>query len=682
VSPIPQPPVPEPKPDPVPPPSPTPEPTPEPPPTDPIPPPIRARSPNDQRRTPSAILVVAATVVAGALSGAVLFSNDSSRTIIVSPRNEGRQAARTSSVSSRNESRQTSRTNSGGVRNDPRQLPSRAQLQAIRSYIKQSWHTLTRSVRDLPRAAPDPKMHREASEPSPVYVAADENRSEAEQKLRVALSADDLRRIELRTLPAQPDQIREHGLLYVPFPYVVPGGRFNEMYGWDSYFIQLGLLRDSELELARNMADNFLYEIGHYGMILNANRTYFLTRSQPPFLTEMILGVYERTHDRAWLRSTLPAVDRYYTFWTTAPHLIESIGLSRYYDLGDGPAPEVLADERDAQGRTHYDRVRDYYRTHTVLDYDVGRFYDRDADRLTERFYKGDRSMRESGFDPSNRFGPFSAAIVDYAPVCLNALLYRMEQEAARIHTLLDEPGAAREWQARARRRRELVDRYLWDATAGLYFDYNFDSKRRRAYPFAATFYPLWAGMASPDQARRVVSNLSRFEAPGGILTSTATTGSQWDAPYGWAPLQLIAVGGLRRYGYHADADRIARKFVSMVVQDFDAHGVIVEKYDVRRRSSDLASGLRFGYSSNEVGFGWTNAAVVELLAGLERNTKETKDTKPEGRTGVTRRSLERVPPHESKHRTGEPCSINSTSNSSPFVSCVSFVSLLLRHYL
>jgi hypothetical protein len=249
----------------------------------------------------------------------------------------------------------------------------------------------------------------------------------------------------------------------------------------------------------------------------------------------------------------------------------------------------------------------------------VSRFYDRDADRLTELFYKGDRSMRESGFDPSNRFGPFSADIIHYTPVCLNVLLYRMEDDAAHINTLLGHSTAAAEWQARARRRRELIDRYLWDEGAGLYFDYNFETSRRRPYEFATTFYPLWAGIASREQARRVVANLPRFEAPGGLLTSTQTTGSQWDAPYGWAPLQMIAVDGLRRYGYNRDADRLARKFVSLVVDDFDAHGTIVEKYDVRRRSSDLGAGLRFGYTSNEVGFGWTNAAVLDLLAGLNR---------------------------------------------------------------
>ena len=496
-------------------------------------------------------------------------------------------------------------------------FPPSAQLQQVRQYIKRTWSVLTRSTRDLPKAAPDPKIRRDAGEPSAVYVAADEDRADVERQLRGALSAEEFQKIELRTLPDRLGDIRGHGLLYLPHPYVVPGGRFNEMYGWDSYFIQRGLLRDGELGLARNMTDNFTYEIAHYGMILNANRTYFLTRSQPPFLTEMILGVYDRTHDRAWLRATVPAIDRYYRFWTTPPHLVESTGLSRYFDLGNGPAPEVVSDERDAQGRTHYDRVREYYRTHQIDDYDVARFYDRAADTLTDVFYKGDRSMRESGFDPSNRFGPFSAAIVDYAPVCLNVLLYRMEQDAARIHTLLGDSAAASRWQRLARRRRELVDRYLWDPEAGLYFDYNVETKRRRNYPFATTFYPLWAGMSSPQQAGRVAANLSRFEAPGGILTSTQTTGSQWDAPYGWAPLQLIAVDGLRRYGYRAAADRIARKFVSLVVGDFEARHVIVEKYDVMRRSSDVSAGLAFGYTSNEIGFGWTNAAILDLLAGL-----------------------------------------------------------------
>ena len=490
-------------------------------------------------------------------------------------------------------------------------------LGPVRDYIKHGWAALTRSNHDLPAAVPDPKFHdHRAGDPWPLYLPPLESRDRVEAELGQLLGADDLKSIALRTLPSSPQAVTEPGLLYLPRPYVVPGGRFNEMYGWDSYFIQVGLLRDDEIPLARDMVDNFVYEIANYGTILNANRTYYLTRSQPPFLTEMILGVFERTHDRAWLESTWPSVERYYRFWTTEPHLIPDLGLSRYFDLGEGPAPEVLADERDAAGRTHYDRVREFYRTHEVSDYDVREYYDRAADRLTPLFYKGDRSMRESGFDLSNRFGPFNVDIIHYAPVCLNALLYRMEREAGEIATILGRPDAG-EWPARAATRRTKIDRYLWDADAGLYFDYNYETRRRRPYPFATTFYPLWAGAASAQQARRVAAHLPAFEAPGGILTSTRVTGNQWDAPYGWAPLQMIAVGGLRRSGYGGAADRISRKFVDMVADDFAAHGTIVEKYDVRRRTSDLGAGIRFGYAANQIGFGWTNGVLLELLAGL-----------------------------------------------------------------
>src|SRR5882762_8485504 len=198
-------------------------------------------------------------------------------------------------------------------------FPPAERSKSVRTYIKQTWHTLTRSARDLPKAAPDPKIRRAQDEPAPVYLAADESRTETEQALRAVLSAEDLRHIELRTLPERPDRIREHGLLYLPYSYVVPGGRFNEMYGWDSFFIQMGLLRDGDVTLAKDMADNFLYEIRQYGKILNANRTYYLTRSQPPFLTAMLLAVYRRTQDRKYLEGSLDAVEKYYRYWTTEP---------------------------------------------------------------------------------------------------------------------------------------------------------------------------------------------------------------------------------------------------------------------------------------------------------------------------------------------------------------------------
>jgi alpha,alpha-trehalase len=329
----------------------------------------------------------------------------------------------------------------------------------------------------------------------------------------------------------------------------------------------------------------------------------------------MVLGVYERTADQAWLRSAVPAIERHYRFWTTGPHAVPDVGLSRYFDRGTGPAPEVLADEKDESGRTHYDRAREYYRTHHVTDYDESLYYDSRRDRLTDLFYKGDRTMRESGFDPSNRFGALNVDIVHYAPVCLNTLLYVMEDDAARIMEILGDDRAARAWRARAASRRDLVNRLMWDEQAGLYYDYNFRTRRLRRYDFATTFYPLWAGIASPAQASRVRGNLQRFEAPGGLLTSTEVTGNQWDAPFGWAPLQMIAVAGVRRYGYQEDANRLATKFVSLVAKEFDEHGTIVEKYDVRRRESDVAADIKFGYSANQIGFGWTNGAVLELLA-------------------------------------------------------------------
>jgi alpha,alpha-trehalase len=351
--------------------------------------------------------------------------------------------------------------------------------------------------------------------------------------------------------------------------------------------------------------------------VLNANRTYYLSRSQPPFLTQMVLGVYRKTRDRKWLRDSVPAIEKYYRFWTSEPHLTEATGLSRYYDLGDGPAPEVISDERDERGRTHYDRVKEYYRTNEVKDYDLTQYYDKQKDELTALFYKGDRSMRESGFDPSNRFGPFNIDIIHYDPVCLNSLLYLMETETAEIMKTLGRAREAARWMRRAEERRRRINSLMWDERDGLYYDYNWVEKRVRRYPFLTTFYPLWAGLASQKQAARVADNLHLFERPGGLQTSTNVTGNQWDAPYGWAHLQMIAVKGLRRYGFAKEADRISVNVLSMILKDFIEHNTIVEKYDVVRRSSQLGAGIKFGYAANQIGFGWTNAAFTEMWAEL-----------------------------------------------------------------
>jgi len=490
----------------------------------------------------------------------------------------------------------------------------------IQQFIDRTWAALRRSNAALLKAAADQKVARDGG--PIVYVPHDLSLPTIEGEIRRQLTAAEFSKITLVPLPEDGEPSRP-GLLYLPHPYVVPGGRFNEMYGWDSYFILLGLLQDGQVKLAKNMTDNLIFEVTHYGKVLNANRSYYLSRSQPPFLTAMVLEVFHRTSDTSWLKSTLPALEDYYDYWTRQPHLTSQTGLSRYDGGTDTPAPEVTQGELDSSGRNDYVRVIQYYRTHAVPEYDLTKFYDRASERLTPLFYRADRAMRESGFDPSGRFGPFSAAILDYNPVDLNSLLYRMAMDISTIYTVLHQSQAAELWEMRARNRADVVNRLMWDEARSLYFDYDFQHKRRSGYGFLTTFYPLWVGIATPQQAARVAAQVSLFERAGGLATSTQVTGDQWDAPFGWAPLQLIAIRGLRRYGFHEAADRISTKFLSMVARDFAQHGTIKEKYDVVTARSDLSASLQFGYGTNEIGFGWTNAAFLVLYDELSLSARE-----------------------------------------------------------
>ncbi len=485
----------------------------------------------------------------------------------------------------------------------------------ILDHIRESWTTLERSNRNILEAARDPKLG--PRDRWPVYISRKESLGRVRSELQSVVPADDLARLDLEVLPENVENLTVHGLLYLPRPYVVPGGRYNEMYGWDSYFIVLGLLRDGRTDRARDMVDNFLYEVEHYGHILNANRTYFLSRSQPPFLSHMVLAVYEKTGDRAWLEAALPTIQKDYEYWTSAPHLVPETGLSRYWDFGEGPSAEVLEGEGDRQGRTHYDRIREFLQTHAVDDYDASQYYDRQQDRLTPLCYKADRAMRESGFNPSHRFGAFNLDVLHYNPVDLNTLLWMAERNTARILDVLGRASQARTWQAKARARRDLIFRYNWDPQTGLFLDYNFQTRERRNYPFATTFFPLWAGLATPEQASRVAGNLPTFERPGGIATSAFASGQGWDLPVGWPPLQMVAVEGLRDYGYVTEADRVSFNFLSLVLQEYEIRGTIVQKYNVVDRTVRSPEELQYGFTNYEVGFGWTNAVYTRLYDRL-----------------------------------------------------------------
>jgi alpha,alpha-trehalase len=461
---------------------------------------------------------------------------------------------------------------------------------------------------------------------------------------------------EVHRLPAanprpgafNPHAIDPPGLLFLEHPYVVPGGRFNEMYGWDNYFIVRGLLENDRITLAKGMIENLFFEIEHYGSILNANRTYYLSRSQPPFLTAMVLLVYGAQatigqDDREWLARGYEYAKRDYAMWMDTPHLAGSTGLSRYYDFGDGPAPEELNDdpdyyrtvaayfEKDAELKSKYlvpldgdspeiPRILRHFSAGTEDPSARGAGDGKNAASnlvLSADFYKGDRAMRESGFDDTFRFGPYGAATHHYAPVCLNSLLYNEERHLEEIARLLGHEEETRQWSKRADARRKAIIKYTWDEQRGMFFDYNFTEEKLSTYNFATTLYPLWTGLATPEQAHGVQQNLNLFEQPGGLMASTTLSGVQWDRPHAWAPIQLLAVEGLRRYGYTEDANRISYKFLSMVQDEFRRDGTIREKYDAVNRTSRIH--VEAGYAANVIGFGWTNGVFLVLLNTLPK---------------------------------------------------------------
>jgi alpha,alpha-trehalase len=499
----------------------------------------------------------------------------------------------------------------------------------ILAYISHGWDTLSRSMSECSsvvdiKVATVPVLYLPAAMPVPAEVTKMQRQCH----------------VDVRHLPraihhigeVSTDELPANGLLYLPNRYVVPGGRFNEMYGWDSYFILLGLVHDGRTELAKGMVENFFFEIENYGAILNANRTYFFTRSQPPFLSSMIREIYEHqpTPDAAWLSRAYAYASRDYTLWTSPMHRAGSTGLARYFDLGSGPVPEMDDDS------TYYPDVLRWLIAHPTehpkyivrdakLSCDVGtsRVCAQavvDGHRLSAAFYRSDRGMRESGFDTSFRFGPFSGSTADFAPVCLNSLLFKYEKDMAHFASLLGKRAESRLWESRAAARRAAIDKYLWDADAGLYLDYDFVHQRRSTYHFLATFYPLWAGAASEAQASTVDGHLPIFERSGGLATSDVDSGVQWDSPFGWAPITWIAVAGLDRASYHTDAARISLKFSKTVLDNFQHDGTIREKYNVADGSANVK--VAAGYKSNVVGFGWTNAVYLQMQGLIAAATR------------------------------------------------------------
>lgn len=446
--------------------------------------------------------------------------------------------------------------------------------------------------------------------------------------------------IEVKVLPKLEDiddqtiykLSREQGILALEFDqesnlpekYVVPGGRFNEFYGWDSYFIARGLLNDGHVDLAADIADQFSYEIKNYGKILNANRPYFLGRSQPPFLTDLAFRVLDATGGHmldkfiAWIKA---AILEYKTLWRSKPRYDPGTKLSRYFAQGRGIPPEVEGG--------HFDRViAPIAKRHNLsVESFIEKYNSQEIeDEELDAFLTHDRAVRESGIDVTTRFVNVCA---DLVTIDLCALLYKYECDIAKAiaqypQHFPDESEAW--WTQRANQSKLSADKYLWismdDGKSGFFCDYNIKKQEQhRPLYTATTLYALWSGLASEEQAKLIVNTvLPQVEFDGGLAsTSKLELGDhdsrQWDYPAGWAPHQILAWEGLRKYGYETEAIRLATKWINTVCQGAnmsDPKGGLFEKYDVTGVENPQDVRAEYGnQGSNVTGFGWTNASFA-----------------------------------------------------------------------
>ncbi|OYQ32244.1 trehalase [Flavobacterium cyanobacteriorum] len=506
------------------------------------------------------------------------------------------------------------------------------------------WDDLTRTVDEagLDRIATDEKMHDAHQR---VYVPYYDSTGIAYflelQKRR--------RNLEVNILPPviTPEYVRsinsKPGILTLKIkngkgvPFVVPGGRFNEMYGWDSYFEGVGLILDGRADLAKAMVDNFCYQIKFYGKILNANRSYYLTRTQPPFLSSFIKEVYEAmpVKDKRWLAESLSmAIHEYETVWMQGKRFTPQTGLNRYYADGLGIPPETEPG--------HFREVLDSYAKKynlSILEFEEQYKSGRIMDAGLDRYFVHDRTLRESGHDTSWRLDNVAA---DLNCVDVNALLYKYEADFQYlIAKYFDNEFTAENgntyttgyWHEKTATRKLLMKQYLWDKTAQCFYDYNIKKQRQTDFMSATNFFPLWAGLCTEEEAAAIVPLLlHELKAAGGFLASgrdstykyaTNNVQRQWDYPNGWAPHQMMLWKGLLHYGYKAEAREMIYRWLYMITQNaVDYNGTIPEKYDVVKSTHKVYAeygnvGAEFAYITRS-GFGWMNASYQLGLSLLE----------------------------------------------------------------
>ena len=403
-------------------------------------------------------------------------------------------------------------------------------------------------------------------------------------------------------------------------PFIVPGGRFNELYYWDSAFCAWGML-GTHNHVVKAIIKHFAFEIQHYGKVCNANRSYYLGRGQPPLLTDLSLRTYRAARHEPDSKNVLrigilAAIKEYQKYWMTSPRYDEISGLNRYRPIGAGFPPECEASQFDHILAPYAKKYRLTVRE-VMERYNSGEIIEPDLDA----FCLHDRAVRESGHDTSNRVEGICA---DLALIDLQCLLYKYEKDIALVireefNDQLEVPsdfcrpgqdanhiGTSKYWETAADKRKQLINEHCWNEDRGLYFDYNTVTQQQMNYETVTCLWALWCGVASPSQAEKLVkSGLPKFECIGGLSSTTllsrgvideAHPEKQWDYPNGWPPHQMLAWEGLKRYGYHKEAERLIYRWLHMIIRVFvDYNGTVVEKYNVTTLESPHKVGAEYG---------------------------------------------------------------------------------------
>lgn len=402
-------------------------------------------------------------------------------------------------------------------------------------------------------------------------------------------------------------------LLVLPKPYIVPGGRFSEQYYWDSYFTMLGLEASGRSDITDGMIHNMQHFFAKFGFIPTANRTYYLSRSQPPFFLHMVRLVGRRKGRNRTLLPRLHYLVMEYTYWTKNTPTFLKMGKTHYRRLVRMPNNQALSRYYDGKSSARPESFREDVET---------------AEHSPEpaATYRHLRAGAESGWDFSSRWlaDPNrleSIRTTDIVPIDLNCLLYELELSLSEAYKKILQLPLAAYYARRAKRRRATINQYMWDESRGYYFDWYSPSGSHTDVWSLAGVFPLYCGVATHAQAARVaVAIEEKFLKPGGVVTSLHETGQQWDAPNGWAPLQWVTIVGLRRYGYNKLADTIRDRWLATNTAVFANQGKFLEKYNV---VDPTARGGGGGEYTLQDGFGWTNGVFMALRRSLDHALTE-----------------------------------------------------------